>query len=105
MCAFALKAVCTSTSAFSGVVLLATSATLCVSFAVNRTVPIVTAVEALHDLILRREFFSCMMNVIDVKAICNAFVCSVWIVHIYYDGMVKFYFVPIVWAVLFWLSS
>jgi hypothetical protein len=59
MRAFALKAVCTSTGAFLGVVLLATS---CVSFTVNCTVPVVAAIKALHDLILRHEFCSCMVK-------------------------------------------
>lgn len=87
--AFALKAACASTCAFSGIVLLATFAASRVSCAVSCTMSIVAAVEALHNLILRNEFFRYMINVIYVEAIGNASVCRVWIVCIYYDGVME----------------
>ena len=58
------------------------------SFTVCPSMAIITAVETLLDLILRSESFGCIVEVIDVEAIRDASVCSMWVVHIYDDGMV-----------------
>ena len=62
MGAFALKAVWGSgVGAFTGVVFVAAFSTSGVAFAVHRSMAIVEAVEALHDLILWCESFCCIM--------------------------------------------
>ena len=52
---------------------------------------VVTEIEALHNLILWGEFFDhCVAYIVDIKAVCDALVGSVLIVHIDYNGVMWF---------------
>lgn len=57
---------------------------------------VIAAAKALYNLILRGEFFCCLTDIVYIEAIRNTFVGSMWIVHVYYDGMVEFYFIIVV---------
>ena len=96
MWAFALKAVRCGAVAFPSVVSFAAFSASCVSLAVCCSVAIVRAVEALCDLVLWSESCHCCIVIIFyIEARHNDFVCGIFLVRIYYDRVMQFFFVAI----------